>query len=227
MSIKIPVKCDENWDSMSHTSRGMLCSRCKIEVIDFTDWKTEDIVTYVQKSNTKVCGKLLSTQSHTSYKSSLKNKLYFSKLRVGLILSGLLFTKFVKAEFHIENMVYEHFNEQQKDLKDSITIKGIVIDESRRPLSGVNIYNILTKESSSTDDKGRFIFKFSNEQNFKFLRLSFSYVGYDIKEVIYDLSKNARLKVELTEARHEIGEVIVTNPRARPHKNIDLSKHPK
>ncbi|MCS3552697.1 MULTISPECIES: carboxypeptidase-like regulatory domain-containing protein [unclassified Sphingobacterium] len=226
MSIKIPVKCDENWDSMSHTSQGMLCSRCNIEVIDFTDWKTEDIVTYVQRSKTKVGGKLLNTQSHTSYKSNLKNKLYFSKLRLGLIMSGLLFAKFVKAEYHIENTLYEYFNEQ-KDLKDSITIKGIVIDESRRPLNGVHIYNILTKESSTTDDKGRFILKFSNEQNFRFLRLSFSYVGYDIREVVYDLSKNARLKVELTEASHEIGEVIVTDPRARAHKNIDLLKHPK
>ncbi len=141
-------------------------------------------------------------------------------------MSGLLFAKFVKAEYHIENTLYEYFNEQ-KDLKDSITIKGIVIDESRRPLNGVHIYNILTKESSTTDDKGRFILKFSNEQNFRFLRLSFSYVGYDIREVVYDLSKNARLKVELTEASHEIGEVIVTDPRARAHKNIDLLKHPK
>ncbi|MNX98678.1 hypothetical protein D3C86_1310960 [compost metagenome] len=223
MAIKIPVKCQENWDHMSPTSQGMLCSKCQIEVIDFTDWKTEDIVSYVQKSNTKVCGKLWATPVKTNYKSNFWNKLHVQQLRFGLMLSGLLFTKFVHAENQIRNIIYDQVKEQ-KDVKDSITIKGMVTDESDQPLSGVHIYQVSNKEFISTDDKGIFTFNYSNAQNFRYLRLSIRSVGYDKQEIVHDLSKNPILKVKLTEAIHEMGEVIVSYPKARPPKNVDMSK---
>lgn len=225
MPLKIPLKCIESWDNMSPTSQGKFCLKCKIEIVDFTNWQTQEIINYIQNSNTKVCGKISSSQSSsTSNKPTLWDKLYLPIIHLGLILSGLLLTKSVNAENCIKNTVNDHFKEQ-KDLKDSINIQGVVTDESNKPLEGSRIYNILTKELISTDSKGHFIFKFSNKQNLKYLRLSIKHIGYDILEINHDLSKNRKLKLRLKETRHEIGEVIVTYPRAKPNTQVDMSKY--
>jgi len=222
MSIKIPAKCSERWDDMTSTARGMLCSKCNVEVIDFTDWKTQDIINYVQGSPTKVCGRISTTQSKTRHKPLFFERLHFPRLSLGLVLSGLLFTKSVKAENYVNNVVSIHCQDQE-DLKDSVTIQGLVTDRSGNPLAYVQIRNILSGESFSTDDKGKFVFKFSNKQNLKYLPLSFHFIGYESLKIKHNLSKNKNIKLKLTQYSHEIGEVIVEPLRRKP--NTDMPKH--
>lgn len=64
MSITTPKPCTEKWDNMSPTERGRHCSVCQTEVVDFTDWKTDDIIRYIQNTNKKICGRIHRTPNH-------------------------------------------------------------------------------------------------------------------------------------------------------------------
>ncbi|UIR55483.1 carboxypeptidase-like regulatory domain-containing protein [Sphingobacterium sp. SRCM116780] len=214
MSIEIPNTCSESWNTMSPTSKGKHCSKCQTEVMDFTNWKTDDIITYIQNSNTKVCGRILPSQSKTTYKPNLWSWLHFSKLRLGFIISGLLFAKFAKAETQTKNALFDN-SKEQRDTKDSITITGSITDTSKKPLIGVMVSNNLTKDLIATDDEGRFSLKIPKEIKHKDLKLKFAHIGYEIKEISPNTSKNTPLKIELEEVIELMGEVIVApyNPK--------------
>ncbi len=222
MSIKIPEKCSESWDGMTTTSQGKLCSTCNIEVIDFTDWKTEDIVNYVQSSTTKVCGRISSNQSSPDYKPQFLNTQHWSKLGWGLALSGLLFTKSVAAESHISDTTSIYL--AQQNLKDSIVIQGTVTDESDLPLAHVVIKNTLTNQLFRTDKQGRFTFKFPSSYNIDSLPLLVHFIGYKTKQIKHNLLKNEYIKVKLEEDIQEMGEVIVEPVRRKPRTDVKMSK---
>lgn len=220
MSVKIPKKCSEPWDGMVRTTSGKFCSTCNLEVIDFTDWKTEDIISYVERSAIKVCGRISSTQASPDYKSQFLNTQHLSKLGFGLALSGLLFTKSLATESLIRDTKTVYLQHQQ-DVKDSITIQGVVTDQSDRPLAQVVIRNVLTHQSFSTDSRGRFAFKFLNGQNLDSLTLSILFIGFKTKDIKHDLSKNENIKVKLEEEFYEIGEIIVKPLKRKPHYKTD------
>ena len=226
MSIEIPNTCSENWTNMSPTSKGKHCSKCQTEVMDFTNWKTDDIIAYIQNSNTKVCGRILPAQSKTIDKSSLWSWLHFSKLRLGFIISGLLFVKFAKAETQTKNILFDN-SKEQRDTKDSITITGSITDTSKQLLVGVMVSNNLTKDLVATDDKGHFSLKIPKEINPKNLKLKFAYIGYEIKEIRPNISKNSPLKIELEERVELMGEVIVTpyNPKFNKIDTLPLKTY--
>ncbi len=60
MNVKIPNPCNEKYEGMSPSELGRMCKVCNTEVVDFTNWETKDIVSYIQKSNQKVCGRMKS-----------------------------------------------------------------------------------------------------------------------------------------------------------------------
>src|SRR5690606_17188028 len=80
MKIGIPNTCSEKYDNMSPTALGRLCKVCNTEVVDFTNWETKDIVSYIQNSNKKVCGKMKTFDS--SKNSALKK---WVRLAISLI----------------------------------------------------------------------------------------------------------------------------------------------
>lgn len=217
MSVNIPKKCSEPWHGMIPATRGKFCSTCNLEVIDFTDWKTEDIISYVQRSTTKVCGRVLSSQSTSDYKLQLLNTRQLSKLGFGLALSGLLFTKSLLAESLVRDNSNVYLLDQQ-GVKDSITIQGVVTDLSDKPLAEVVIRNVLNNKSFSTDKEGRFAFKFLNSHNLDSLPLSIHFIGYKTKDIKHDLSKNENIKIKLEEHLYEIGEIIVKPLKRKPRK---------
>ncbi|MFD2554779.1 carboxypeptidase-like regulatory domain-containing protein [Sphingobacterium tabacisoli] len=224
MSIKIPKKCNEPWDGMSPTADGKFCSTCNLEVIDFTDWKTEDIISYVQESSTKVCGRISRTQSAPDYKLLFLNTQQLSRFGFGLALSGLLFTQSLAAESHVIDTTGVHLQHQQ-NLRDSITIQGVVTDQSGRPLAEVAIRNLLTNELFKTDKEGRFIFKFPSIYNLKSLPLLIVYIGYKRVNINHNLLNNENINVKLEEDIQEIGEVIIEPLRRKPRTDVKMSKH--
>ncbi|PSK88819.1 hypothetical protein B0I18_11430 [Taibaiella chishuiensis] len=59
--IQIPKPCSADWQTMTPDAGGRHCGQCCKTVIDFTDWKSEDIVQYL-KSNTGTCGRFRKDQ---------------------------------------------------------------------------------------------------------------------------------------------------------------------
>src|SRR5690606_21605403 len=100
MSITTPKPCTEKWDNMSPTERGRHCSVCQTEVVDFTDWETDDIIRYIQNANKKICGRIHRTPNHNTRFSNWfwKSKTHI-RLAAGLILSAVIGIKSTQATF--------------------------------------------------------------------------------------------------------------------------------
>lgn len=73
MSISIPKPCTENWSSMHASGKGRHCVVCDTEVVDFTNWKTEDIFAYIQQSTKSICARI-TQESLEEMEKSRKDK---------------------------------------------------------------------------------------------------------------------------------------------------------
>ncbi|MEZ4842964.1 MAG: hypothetical protein R3A43_01795 [Bacteroidia bacterium] len=64
MKTKIIVNnpCHIDWNAMTATEKGKYCGACKKVVVDFSDWKTEEIKDYIQNQSNRVCGHFKKSQ---------------------------------------------------------------------------------------------------------------------------------------------------------------------
>lgn len=60
--IFIDKPCSENWEAMIPEGEGRHCMKCCKTVVDFSNWQTEDIISYISKSSQSVCGQINATQ---------------------------------------------------------------------------------------------------------------------------------------------------------------------
>ncbi|PRD46160.1 carboxypeptidase-like regulatory domain-containing protein [Sphingobacterium haloxyli] len=210
MSIKIPKPCTEKWSNMPPSERGRHCSVCQTEVVDFTNWDTEDIVRYIQNANKKICGRITPVPfPDRHYANWLWKSKKYIRVAAGLILSTVIGIKSAQATFkHNESIIDINYVIQI----DSITIKGVVTDKQNNPLMDVPI-SINKQFLSSTNANGHFALKFAKE-NREEVSLFFQYIGYKSKTIRIKLKKETirPLKVILDEDIVYIGEVIVKRP---------------
>lgn len=86
----IPVPCFENWDQMTPVSEGRNCDKCCKVVVDFSDWETSEIASYLtSKKDTPICGRIMEDQ--------LTPALSADAYVYNLVHSGLAFLKKVAA----------------------------------------------------------------------------------------------------------------------------------
>lgn len=88
-------------------------------------------------------------------------------------------------------------------LANSIEIKGIVVDESNTPLTGVSVIIKGTLVGTITNLDGEFTIQIPEKQGI----LVFSMIGFDIEEKV--LQNNSTIKVVLKENTQLIEEVVV------------------
>ncbi len=89
-------------------------------------------------------------------------------------------------------------------MNEAITVEGIVTDEANEPLIGVNIMVKGTNQGTVTDSEGQFSLPNVDEDAI----LTFSYIGFQIKEV--PVEGRAFLTVVLVEDFARLDEIIVT-----------------
>lgn len=94
--------------------------------------------------------------------------------------------------------------QEQEDQKE-VTITGIVTDENKQPLAGVNVsVSNAAGLGSITDEEGKYVIKTKLYQT-----LVFAYIGYDKVEVL--LKKEEGVNVTMTESDGSVlNEVVVT-----------------
>jgi len=61
--VYIDKPCTENWETMTPNGQGRHCRKCCKTVIDFSGWKTEDIISYISSSKQSVCGQVSADQA--------------------------------------------------------------------------------------------------------------------------------------------------------------------
>ena len=216
--LHIPEPCHEDWSQMSPREQGRFCASCAKEVIDFTALSRKQITEKVQ-SGKSICGRYRKDQLETTY--FIPEKKPFKNLGIAAAFTSLLAlcepAMGQEAEsglkFYQTDTITQH-NEQRK-VMDSITVKGIVYDDSKHPFAGVNIILKGTKIGAVSNENGEYSITVPSNFDTSDSYLVFSFVGFQHKEIAVQ-DKISLKSVELQQDYTILGEISVIE---YPNKN--------
>ena len=195
---------------MTPTEKGMYCSNCKKEVIDFTYFSNYELAKRINQNGT-VCGRFLPSQINTELKYSKTNSLQKVAISFGfssLFLTSPAFSQTKKPNIEIvEKDSTEKIIEKYKDIE----IHGTVVDEIGG-LPGVNISQKNKKNYVQSDVNGNYTITIPYQDFEKKVFLNFSFLGMaDIEKQIYKTQE--KLNIKMGESTIWMGEsVIVKKP---------------
>ncbi len=193
LSIKEP--CQQQYADFTKTALGGFCQSCSKEVIDFTRMTDKQLIHYFSRTNEDTCGRLLKRQLKTYQhinEGAMNNFLPRTIGIAGFSLLALCTTPNAIAQDMVVAEPIEQTSSSIKPLTEQIlaiqsyTVKGIVLDEEKQPLPGVNVVLKGTTTGTQTDFEGRFTFPITLEEGDV---LVFSYLGYETKT--YKIRKGA------------------------------------
>ena len=187
--LKMGYSCKENWKNMSSTGQGRFCNSCQTEIIDFTAFSHQQIIDYLEKSESSVCEKITSIQlqQKLARRSFRFRNLY--KFLASVVLASIIFRVQGQEPFR-NNLVEQHSigscEPQNHKLTDSITIKGVILDkQTLEPLPFVQI--TLTESPMNvgclTDFDGNFELKIAHDKLSDASSLSIQLPGYADEKV--------------------------------------------
>ena len=116
-TIKINEPCGENWQAMTESQVGKFCSQCTKHVVDFSQLSDSEIITLIENSNGKLCGRFkqsqldrvltLSKKEQTSgkYKQILAGLLVLSNATSSFGAKDSAVSKKITSEIKIENSI--------------------------------------------------------------------------------------------------------------------------
>ncbi len=219
--IKIPNPCNENWNAMTPTERGMFCSNCKKEVINYQYYSNNQLLKSLNNDE-KICGRFSLSQIDKELKSTKTNRLHQIGLLLGfssLFLSTPLYSQNEKSKTEItENKSDGELKHQSSD--EYIEFYGNIMDmprndnENSYPIPGVNILQKGTKNIVQSNFDGDFKIKIPIEDFKDKVVLVFNYIGMETKEVEVFKTKN-NLKIEMLLSDAVLGEVVIVKCKKR------------
>lgn len=162
IQISIPKPCHENWEEMTPMEKGRFCESCQQQVYDFTNSSDREIIN-ILKSEKGACGRLRIDQLNRGLTiPKEKNKFWVAATATLISFIGLGSQYAIAQEkTKTEHQEFINYNKTVSDknntisVKDSITIKGLVIYKSK-PLLGVSIINLTSGNGVQTDIYGKF-----------------------------------------------------------------------
>jgi hypothetical protein len=193
LKVNIPEPCHEDWNQMTATGKGKFCGVCTKEVIDFTAESDETIVKHFQK-NMNVCGRFHASQLDRKLIVDRKKRNHWLSYAASLLFPMALFSQEVKKgnqniprteqtdDKDFKSMNIGSLQKRGKVVasiqKDSISVSGIITDDTRLSLPGATILIKGTQIGKSTDFDGNYSIKVKKDDV-----LVFSYVGFETQEV--------------------------------------------
>jgi hypothetical protein len=144
--LRIDNPCSENWEEMLPAEKGKFCQSCSKNVIDFTTLSDKEIIAFVSKSSSTLCGRISADQlNHTfSYKKEFSLPPLFQKIAAGLLFLGL--SEHVQAsEKKSAPITFSQLPEKESITKTSstdslIVFKGVVMDSvTKEPIPFASI----------------------------------------------------------------------------------------
>ena len=208
--IKIPKPCNSKWSEMTPTEKGMFCSSCEKEVIDFTNTSNYQLAQLLD-GNQKICGKFKARQLNREILSAEHNQFSKAGLLVGISTLLSIATPAFGQNKATEISIIEQLNQKgeqsvlPKKESDSIQIKGNAFDTS----GGLASINIMIKGSSygtQTDTDGNFSIPIATKEFGNNPTLVFSSIGFKMQEIEVT-AQTGFLKVKMIEDDTVLGDV--------------------
>lgn len=220
-TIKIPNPCNENWNKMTPTERGMFCSNCKKEVINYQYYSSKQLFKSLNNDE-KICGRFSPTQINKELKATKTNPLYQLGLFLGfssLFIATPIYSQNGKSKIEIvENKSDDELKHKKSDefveFFGKIMEKATNGNENSYPIPGVNIVQKGTKSSVQSNFDGDFKIKIPSQDFREEVTLVFNYIGMETKEVQLSTTKN-HLKIEMILSDALMGEVIIVKHKKR------------
>jgi hypothetical protein len=220
-TIKIPNPCNENWNTMTPTERGMFCSNCKKEVINYEYYSDNQLLKNLNNDE-KICGRFSLNQIDKELKSTKTNRLHQIGLLLGfssLFLSTPVYSQNEKSKTEIvENKSDDKL--KQKGSDEYIEFYGKIKNmprndnENSYPIPGVNIVQKGTKNIVQSNLDGDFKIKVPIEDFKDKVVLIFNYIGMETKEVeVYKTKSNLKIEIILSDA--VLGEFTIVKIKKR------------
>lgn len=210
--INIPEPCHEDWNKMTPTQKGKFCNVCTKEVIDFTSESDEAIVNHYQK-NTNVCGRFYESQLDRELIVNRKQQNHWLSYVASLLLPAALFSQEMKPQTKTTATTTQSTSKNYTSLQigslhkqgevaiqkqtDSITVSGIITDDTGLPLPGATIQVKNSKLKTTTDFDGNYEIVVKKNSI-----LEISYIGYEsvekiVKKETYNVSLVTENSLEL------------------------------
>lgn len=218
LQLNIPTPCHEDWQNMTPNDNGRHCMSCQKTVIDFTTMSDREILDYIGKSNSNICGRVDPGQmdrplSFPSTGPQLPRKYFWRLLIPTFLIAGKVNAQ--KGKLRVDTVKVETrddypmmgavaFPAVYKENK----ISGLVFDsKTNEPIEGVSVI-ILGAKKMAVAENGSF--QFTHIKNNKDITLELSAIGY--KTAQQPLLKNANwvdLKIYMDPEPEKLAAVTV------------------
>jgi hypothetical protein len=164
--LQIPQPCSESWAAMKPMGLGRFCSHCQKTVTDITNMSDKQIVQLFQQNTDNHCIRAFASQLNRpiALPPQAPTRFYRIALALGLtILSFAAADTYARPRPPLVEQNYllgvEDSTKRETASGDTISISGIVLDETGAPFPGV-IVKIksggLMKGGAITEDDGNF-----------------------------------------------------------------------
>ncbi|QHI34834.1 TonB-dependent receptor SusC [Kordia antarctica] len=227
LKVSIPEPCHEDWNNMTPTDKGKFCDVCTKEVVDFTSKSDEEIIKHSLKHK-NLCGRFHASQLDRKLIIYRKERNHWLSYAASLLFPFALFSQEAKSEIQklpkIEQINTSSFKSlnigslhKQGEIasviqNDSITIKGIVTDDTGLPLPIAYIKIQGTKIVVTNDFDG--FYSLRVKRNDTVLISSLGYETVTIKIVdnqhVYNITLIAEVMGELDMMLGGVAGMVVT-----------------
>jgi hypothetical protein len=233
--VQIPEPCHEAWNKMLPTEKGKFCQVCTKEVVDFTSKSDEEVIKYLSNHG-NLCGRFHASQLDRKLIADRKKRNHWLSYAATLLIPMTLFSQETKTPEQKNTDTEQIDTSAFKSLKisslhrkvklnsniqnDSITVKGVVTDDTELPLPGASIYVKGTTQGTTADFDGNYEIKARKGDI-----LVIAYIGFEAKEI---KAKKSVLNVQLNNASCEfLGEVVTASANERYKSKFTKKSHPK
>jgi hypothetical protein len=228
-TIQIPKPCNENWNEMTPTQKGMFCSNCQKEVVNYEYYSNFQLAKII-KDNQGICGRFTIQQLDCELDSSKIN--YFQRLGMALGISSVLLSTPIFSQTQKPNVEINEKKEseltKEDTLKGSIEFSGTIYEKTLNaqqkldsiPLPGAMIVQKNAKNGVQTNIDGEFKISIPVKDFENSVILVCSYIGMDNKEINI-FPTNRKLKIEMIQGPQVLmGEVIIVKRKNNIFRSI-------
>jgi RNase P/RNase MRP subunit p29 len=227
-SIYIPKPCHEDWNKMTPTQQGKLCSACNKQVVDFSLMSDNQILNFLSDQSGKLCGRFDTEQLQRPLVETKVQKKKSWWMAFAMPLLFLFERSEAQSVKSVGDTIYntkpgeasicnpnaalaQVVGKIAVSSKPLITIKGKVVDEKGNALAHASIMHKEFGEGIITDSLGNFEIKVKSYNDS--ITLTASYVGFASSDKKLKITGNALNEVVIVLGEYQTGlsEVVVTS----------------
>lgn len=218
--VTIPEPCHENWQQMTPNEQGRHCMSCQKTVVDFTLMSDQEILDYISRASSSVCGRFNNDQLNKTY-AERKNKPAFTfRYAWNMIVATFLVTGNATETQAQGKVAVEKKENWQRPPGNAFVgtvviwdpvvqqVTGVIMDDStNKPVSYASIRIKGAKAGISANEAGEFALTVPTRKDK--LKLIVSAIGYADNEFEVSVKSGRTYKVMMSPQADELAPLVV------------------